>query len=158
VRYILGHPRRGVIYGTKCYNGTDSCENTADGTAINATTQSNVIVMNNIFQGFATPLVWTTNEPTNIFNYNAYFNKTSSYNTDVTEGTNSINLNATVFTAGTPYADSDHRVATNVKAFGFPAWGANLGINASWIGYIDVGAVQKIESTCSSSGGGGWAF
>lgn len=135
------------IYGNTFYNGASPA-----GSAVTATSGTYAIIMNNIFEGFSTPVVWTTASPTNILDYNAYYNNTSASNSDVTEGIHSVNLVASPFTDA---PNADFRVGTNVKALGFPAWGANLGVGATCIGYPDIGAVQRVEPT---AGGGASAF
>lgn len=100
---------------------------------------------NNLIYGWATPIAQTTaQQKSNSGSYNNLYNNTnavSNYTLDATD----LALDP-AWVSGPPTTSLDWRVGTNMKAVAFP--GAFNGTNTT--GYLDIGAVQRIEPTGGS--------
>lgn len=102
-----------------------------------------ILFSNNIVYGWTTGISQATaNQTTNYYDYNDFFNNTTD-RTNVTAGAGDIALDPQF----TDAANGDFSIGTNLKATGFPG----VFPGALTTGYIDIGAVQRQES---SSGGG----
>lgn len=129
--------------GGRVINNTFYGAETPAGIGISGTA-GNGFFLNNIIYGFVTGISFDANYPLNFFNYNNLFNNTTA-RSNATAGTNDIALDPQFVAAGT----GNFAVGTNMKAAGFPGtFGADI---STTIGYTDIGAVQRQES---SSGGG----
>lgn len=105
------------------------------------------MIYNTIIYGFTTGISQTTAQlKSNFGDYNNFYNNTTDV-TNYTKGSNDIALDP----GFTDAVNADFRVGANMKAVGFPGSFANMGAGASCIGYLDIGAVQRVEP----SGGGG---
>lgn len=97
-----------------------------------------VWINNNIIYGWATGI---SLDPilNNVFeDYNDFFNNTNDV-VNLTKGPNDLALNPQFVDA----PNGDFRIGANLKGKGFP--GAFSGAAATCIGYLDIGAVQRIE-------------
>jgi parallel beta-helix repeat protein len=129
-----------IILCNTIYNST---------TGISATDSKKAIIFGNIINSCTTGLSWTTEQKSNYFDYNDYYNNTSNM-VNVSTGTNSIFLDPTF----TDAPNGNFTVGTNMKAKGFP--GAFPGGLST--GYLDIGAVQRIEPAAGGGGGGAGFF
>ena len=119
------------IQNNTLYNGTTGINNAG-------TVGLNGSVLNNTISGFTTGANSTTNWPSDLWDYNNFFNCT----------TPRINVNAgpndTALDPGfTDAANGNFTIGANLKAKGFP--GAFPG--GLTTGYLDIGAVQRVEPT-----------
>ena len=109
-----------------------------------ATTGTNNLVENNIISGFVTGIDSAAAVTSNIFRFNALHNNTTNY-VNVTAGEGSITSDPAFVDA----PNGNFAVGANMKAAGshgvFPG-----GLST---GYLDIGAVQRVEPTGGSSGG-----
>lgn len=145
--YTSGATSEALISQNTFYNGSKT------GTAITGGTGYLLVITNNIFEGFNVPITFTSAQPMNHYDYNAYFDNTSASNSNVTEGSHSVDLIASAFASGTPHASTDFRVGTGVKALGSPGSWVPMGLSADCVGYPDIGAVQRIEPVGGGTGG-----
>lgn len=145
--YLSGTSTISLISQNTFYNGSKT------GNGISGAIGNRLIITNNIFEGFSVPLTFTSAQPMNYYDYNAYFDNTSASNSNVTEGSHSVDLIATAFVSGTPHASTDFRVGAGVKALATPGSWVPMGLSADCVGYPDIGAVQRIEPTGGGTGG-----
>ena len=125
-----------TLYGAATPAGT--------GILLAATTGINNTFMNNIIYGFTTGVNSNTAVGNNFYNYNNIFNCTTP-RTNVTAGPNDTALDPQF----TDAPNGNFTVGANMKAIGFP--GAFPG--GLTTGYLDIGAVQRVEPTGGSGGG-----
>lgn len=117
---------------------------TPAGTGVSLGDSFNVIFLNNIIYGFTTGVTFSSQLDSSFFDYNNYFNNTTA-RTNVMTGDHDTAL-APGFTDA---VNADFRVGANMKATAFP--GTFPGAGASCIGYLDQGAVQRVEPTGGAS-------
>lgn len=128
------------------YN-TFYCPSGAKGTTgILGTSSINNIIVGNIFNGWVTPITVDAADIMTVVDYNDYYGNTN-VNSTTFEGTHNITTDPGFVDA----PNGNFRVGTNMKALGFPGTFPG-GLS---IGYVDIGAVQRVEPT--ASGGGTWA-
>lgn len=127
-------------------NNTLHGANTPAGTGIDllATTAIKCTFMNNSISGFVTGVNSAAAVESNFYDYNNFFNNTTN-RTNVTAGPNDTALDP----AFTDAPNGNFAVGANMKAIAFP--GAFPG--GLTTGYLDIGAVQRVEPTGGSSGG-----
>ena len=107
------------------------------------TTDINWLVMNNIISGFTTGISAVSALTANIFRYNAFHNNT----TDVINVTlDSSNLTA-LDPAFVDAPNGNFAVGANMKAVAFPG-AFQTGLST---GYLDIGAVQRVEPSSSAT-------
>jgi hypothetical protein len=119
---------------------------TPAGTGILNTTGHANFVYNNIIAHFATGSAADNLYLNSVRDYNNYYNNTTADRTNIVTGSHDVDLDPG-FPGGTDYS-----VGVNMKAAGFP--GAFSGSSST--GYLDIGAVQRVEPT--AGGGGAWGF
>ena len=126
-----------VLLNNTLYSGT---------TGINllATTATRVTALNNIISSFTTGASAAALTDSNFFDYNNFHNNTTA-RTNVTAGANDIALDPAFVDA----PNGNFAVGTNMKAVAFP--GAFPGALST--GYLDIGAVQRVEPAGGSGGG-----
>ena len=123
------------IQNNTLYNGTTGVNN-------GGTAGLNGSVLNNIISEFTTGANSTTNWPSDLWDYNNFFNCTTP-RTNVNAGPNDTALDP----AFTDAPNGNFTVGANMKAIAFP--GAFPG--GLTTGYLDIGAVQRVEPTGGSS-------
>lgn len=106
---------------------------------IYGTTGSRNFITNNIIDSCTTyGITWDSEYKSNYFDHNNYYNNGTDVN-NVTKGSHATALDPQFVDA----PNGDFRIGANLKAKGFP--GAFPGTHASCIGYLDTGAVQRVE-------------
>lgn len=113
---------------------------TPTGIGLNAVLSHRFILYGNIFYGFVTGASMTTAYLDCFVDYNDWYNNTADVS-NFTKGAHDIALNPNFVSAAT----GDFRIGTNLKGKGFPGSFANVGASANCIGYMDIGAVQRVE-------------
>lgn len=117
---------------------------TPNGTGIEfATGSTDVRLLNNIIYGFTTGVTHVDTQSIGFDDYNDYYNNTTDVS-NWTKGSNDLALDP----GFTDAPNGNFTIGTNLKAAGFP--GAFNG--SATTGYLDIGAVQRVEPT---EGGGG---
>ncbi len=107
-----------------------------------------MFIFGNIIYGWETPITLTANALNNYMDYNVLYNNTNAVN-NITLGPNDIATNPTF----TDAPNGNFTVGTNMKAKAFPGTFPG-GLST---GYLDIGAVQRVEPA-ASGGGGAWGF
>ena len=125
------------IQNNTLYNGTTGINN-------GGISGLNGSILNNTISEFTTGANSTTNWPSDLWDYNNFFNCTTP-RTNVNAGPNDTALDP----AFTDAPNGDFTIGANLKAKAFP--GAFPG--GLTTGYLDIGAVQRVEPTGGSSGG-----
>lgn len=104
-------------------------------TAITGSTAYSNLIVNNLFDNWDTGASWTTDQGTNIFDYNMWSNNTTDVS-NVTKGSNAITSNVTLTDAvngdftlpsGAAAIDAGFQVGTNQGATGDYKW--NIGVD-----------------------------
>lgn len=141
----------GATYGfTSMINNTIYGAASPAGTGVYFTTGTAQLLYNNIISGFETGATSTSTYIDTVSNYNNFYNNTPNDRSNWATGANDVDADP----AFTDAANGDFRVGANMKAAGFP--GQFPGVDAL-DGYLDIGAVQRVEPT-ASGGGGAWGF
>lgn len=126
-----------IIINNTLYNGTT-------GISLPATTGTRSTVLNNIISTFTTGASANALTDSNYFDYNNFHNNGTA-RTNVTAGAGDIALDPSFTNA----ASGDFTVGANMKAVAFPG----IFSGALTTGYLDIGAVQRVEPTGGSGGG-----
>lgn len=135
-----------TIMGNTCYsNGGDGLNIPDKRDALNMTAINNIF-SNNGGYGINSPS--TTPAFKGFFDYNDFYLNTSGAYNNITAGTHDLTLNPQFTNA----AGGNLAIGTNLKAQGYP--GAFTG--GATIGYFDMGAAQRQES--SGASGGSYTF
>ncbi len=141
----------GASYGNNnISNNTMYGGSSPTGTGVLFTTGNAQLLYNNIIANFATGASSTNLYTDTVSNYNNFYNNTTADRTNWPTGVNDIDADPGFQDA----ANGDFRVGTGVKALGFP--GQFPGV-AALDGYLDIGAVQRVEPVAGGGGGAcGW--
>lgn len=107
------------------------------GIGIEATDGHSNIILNNIIDSCTTGASWDTEQGTNFFDYNDWFNNGTDV-VNVTKGDNALAVDPQF----TDAPNGDFSIALNLRAAGFPGEFPG-GLST---GYLDVGAVQRQEA------------
>ena len=127
-----------TLYGAATPTGSSK------GIDLPTTTGVRNVVMNNIISGFVTGINSAAVVTSNLYQNNALYNNTTNY-VNVTAGPGSITSDPGFVDA----PNGNFTVGANMKAAAFPGV-FQAGLST---GYLDIGAVQRIEPTGGSSGG-----
>jgi len=126
-----------TIIGNTFYNST---------TCVDGNTRNNATFLNNLFDECTTPVSFTAEYTSNLYDYNSWDGDASS-NSNVTEGQNDIDSDITLTNPGSgDFTLPDSTAAEGVGIFGA---GANFGLTGDY--NTNMGADQ----TDTQSGGGG---
>lgn len=110
-----------------------------------ATSHSKIVFMNNLIANCTTGFSIGATINSLWINYNGWASNTADIS-GASKGANDVTAVADFVDA----PNADFRIGNNFKALGFP--GAFTGAHANCIGYLDIGAVQKANTTTTAIG------